>query len=302
MHNPRLIVTGASGLLGSHIVHASQPGDVLGLYHQNQPQDDGYHYHQVDLAEFDSSEALVRHFRPRALIHAAARGDLDWCEKHPDAAWHLNAEVPVALARACAKSGCRYVFISSDMVFDGEGRDYREEDPPRPISLYGRAKLAAEQGMLQANPHAVVVRSALIYGFPVATGRGSSFLGWILARLQHGQPVPLFTDQFRTPVETGEIARAVLQLAQSDFSGIVHIGGSERLDRYTFGRYACEAFGFDAALLEPGMLATAGLQAPRPRDLSLDTSRLASLLGCKLSGCRDGLRRCAQLPWRTLLA
>lgn len=293
MAHPEIIITGATGFLGSHLLHACDPNLVIGTFHKNRPDDDGYAYIPLDLENLDSFAAEVNAFRPRVLVHAAAQSNLDWCENNPELAWQVNADAPVRLAEICANLGCRYLFVSSDMVFDGEAGYYGEGDMAKPISLYGRAKHAAEVGVLAVNPDALVARVALIYGIPVAVGRGSSFLNWLLSRLDAGETVPVFIDQFRTPVFVGELARTLLTLAEIKFAGIVHVGGPERLDRYTFAQYVCRFFDYDQRLLRKTRLAEISSAALRPRDLSLRTELLTRLVGGSLSTCESALEKLA---------
>ncbi len=291
----RILITGASGFLGSHLMYQLDPGEVIGTYGSNAPGDARYEYLQLDLNHADEIEAVVKEVQPEIIIHAAAKSNLDWCEKHPSESWKINTSAAIKLAEVSKRCRCRYLFVSSDMVFDGTQGDYSEEDETRPISLYGKEKVAAEQGILQVHPAALIARVSLIYGIPVAPGRGYSFLNWILDRLNRHQEVPLFYDQYRTPVEVQDCARALLQLAQSDYSGIVHVAGKEKVDRFTFGSYVADLFGYDKTLLKRKSLKDNRSLAPRPADLSLKTDLLHRLLGGSLSDCRQGLQKYARL-------
>ena len=294
MKPTRILVTGASGFLGSHIMHLSDPAEAIGVFHANRPPDDGYAYQQADLADNRSLDKLFASVRPDIVIHAAAQSNLDWCEQQPDLAWQINAEAPAKLAKLCAETGCKFLHVSSDMVFDGEKGEYTENEPTNPIGLYGKAKAAAEQGVLSENPDAIIARAALIYGLPVAPGRGSSFLTWVLDRLENNAPVPLYYDQFRTPVEVGELAETLLQLAQSTFKGTIHVAGQEKVDRLTFGKYVCQATGHDEKLLKKTTLSEDKNIARRPRDLSLRTDLLQRIISVRLSDCRSSLHRILQ--------
>lgn len=291
MKTAKIIVTGASGFLGSHIMHLCDPAEVIGLYHTNRPPKDGYTYIQADLSNDVKIEKILASESPRIVIHAAAQSNLDWCEENPEVAWKINAEAPIKFAKACSEMGCRYLFVSSDMVFDGEQGFYSECDPVNPTSHYGRAKVAAEEGILAANPHAIVSRVALIFGHPIQAGRGYSFLNWVLDKLERNEQVPLFFDQYRTPVEVVELADRLLQLAKSDFKGILHVAGEERVDRYTFGEYICEITGCSKDLLKRTALSADNSAVHRPRDLSLLTGLLEQTMGRKLSDFKTALLR-----------
>ncbi len=287
----RYVITGASGFLGGYLLSLCDPQEAVGVYGSHRPAESGRRWLRCDFSRPEAAAEKIAALEPQICIHAAAKSNLDWCEKNPREARRVNTESAVVLARRCQEVGCRFVFISTDMVFDGRRGNYGESDAPSPINWYGRTKVEAEERVLAAHPEALVARMALIYGFPYFRDHGGSFLSWLVGRLEQGQPAPLFTDQFRTPVEVGEAAQAVLALAGAGAKGIVHIAGSERLDRLTFGRYVCESFGYDPALLQRTVMAEIPSQAPRPRDLSLQTGRLQQLLGRRLSGCREGLAR-----------
>jgi dTDP-4-dehydrorhamnose reductase len=291
MKTAKIIVTGASGFLGSHLMHLCDPANVVGLYHTNCPPEDGYTYLQADLTNETEVEKILAFVSPRSFIHAAAQSNLDWCEKNPELAWKINAGAPVELAKACSGSDCKYLFVSSDMVFDGEKGFYTEYDPVNPISLYGRAKVAAEEGILAVHPDAIIARAALIFGLPVASGRGRSFLSWVLDKLEHHEPVPLYVDQYRTPVEVCELAGAMLQLVRRDFKGILNMAGAQRIDRYTFGECVCEITGRSKSLLKRTSLSEDKNVARRPRDLSLQSDLLEKIIGRKLSDYKTALVR-----------
>ncbi len=290
----RILVTGASGLVGSHILFLCSPDEAIGTYREHRPHDTVYPYKPVDFHNIDQIEPFLREIHPDICIHAAAMSQLDWCEDHPESAVRVNAEAPLVMATVARDLGCRFVLISTDMVFDGLKGWYREDDAASPINRYGQTKLTAERSVLQAYPGALVVRIALVYGMPVAPGRGQSFLNWLLNHLQAGRSVKLFSDQYRTPVEVRECAEAILALALSDAEGVVHVAGAERLDRFTFGEYVADAFHLDRQLLKRVSMQDVAMKAPRPADVSMKTDRLERILGRRLSTCREGLQRIAK--------
>src|SRR5262249_22294263 len=148
---------------------------------------------------------------------------------NPDVAKRVNTHATTALGRTGAQVGARLVFSSTDMVFAGDDAPYREADEPRPRSHYGRTKLAAEQA-LRGLPGCLVVRIPLMFGLP-CTSRKTTFADQ-LAALREGRPLRLFTDEFRTPIHVEDAARALLALARSALTGVIHVAGPERLSRF----------------------------------------------------------------------
>ena len=244
-----LLVTGGTGYLGRELLQRS-PGAV-GVSRSA----------GLDVRDEAAVRAVFDQLRPGAVIHTAYRGD-----DRPttfDGATHV--------ARAAAAVGARLVHVSSDVVFDGEkGSPYTEEDEPAPLTAYGRAKADAERAVLEAHPDALVVRTSLIYGGPEPGPQ---------ERLASDPAATFFTDEIRCPIQVGDLADALLELAGSDEPGLLHVAGADRLSRAEF-----------AGLLAPGPLRSASIAGSglvRPRDCSLAIDRARGLLETRLRGARE---------------
>ena len=223
------------------------------------------------------------------MIHTAAMVSPDLCEREPRAAHAVNVEGTLEVARWAEASGARMIYFSTDLVFDGEKGWYKEEDAPGPLNVYGRTKLEAEEQVLRVCSRWLIVRLALSYG----TTRGARG-DWTLEMrraLGEGRTLRLFTDQFRTPAYVGDTAEAVFRLARDERTGIYHMGGLERVSRYGFGRRFCRIFGLDETRFVPIRMEEAGMAAPRARDCSLDTEKLARDIGLVPCGAEQGLHR-----------
>jgi dTDP-4-dehydrorhamnose reductase len=287
----RLLITGASGFVGGHVMHgAAQSGewDIHATYQSRPFKFPDGELHYLDLADIGSTGTLVQRLNPDAVIHSAAWSNLERCERDPENAAVINLEAVKKIAEACKTSHSRLVFISTDMVFDGKEGRYAETSRTNPINIYGKTKMAAENMVLKGCPGSVTARAALIYGRPF-TG-SNSFSERILEKTGNRETVPLYTDQFRTPVLVDDLARALLELAVIDFSGIIHLGGPDRIDRYSFGSMLSEISGFDTGLLKPVRMDEMATEAPRPQDASLDSSLAEKRLKTRLSPVREGLQ------------
>jgi dTDP-4-dehydrorhamnose reductase len=242
----------------------------------------------VGLTDADAVAEAFQAARPSAVIHAAALARIADCVREPERARSVNALATARLAELCAAAGARLVFVSTDLVFDGEGAPYRESDEPAPLSAYGRAKAEGERAVLAHAGHCVA-RLSLLYG-PSLAGRPSFFDKQVSA-LRAGRPVKLFTDEWRTPLDLPTAARALLELAGNEVSGVLHLGGPERLSRHELGLLLAEALGADAALITPARRQDVPAAEPRPRDTSLDSSRWRGLFpALPWPGCREALR------------
>ena len=243
----------------------------------------------LDLEDETAIRTLIRTSRPGAVLHCAAWSNLDACESDRAGTFRINTEAVGILAETCFECRSRLVFTSTDMVFDGEKGNYSEADAVRPLSVYGESKVAAENNIRAVCPDHAIARVALVYGKP-ATG-GSSFSEKILQTWREGGRAMLFKDQFRTPIEVRNLAEALLELVWSDFTGTIHLGGPDRLDRYAFGLLLAGRKGVPAHRIVPAAVTDVSAPARRPLDASLDISRAKSVLKTHLLGCREGMER-----------
>jgi dTDP-4-dehydrorhamnose reductase len=241
-----LLVTGGSGYLGSELLRRS---DAVGP--------------RFEIRDPDVVREALESLRPAAVIPTAYRRD--------DRKTTFGGAVNVA--RAAAAIGARLVHVSTDVVFDGEkGEPYVEEDEPTPLTDYGRAKADAEREVLHEHPAALVVRTSLIYGGPEPGPQ---------ERLAADPDASFFTDEVRCPIQVGDLAAALLELAGLERSGLLHVAGADRLSRAQF-----------ATLLRGAPVRTATLSESdvrRPRDCSLAIERARALLRTRLRGARDVL-------------
>jgi dTDP-4-dehydrorhamnose reductase len=270
----RILVTGASGQLGAYLLRELRGTEGVSAWSgSTRGQLFGISFEPIDLGDAVAVAAAFHRAQPDAVIHAAARAKVADCFRDPAAAERINAGGTATLAALAREAGARFVLVSTDLVFDGEHAPYREEDAPAPLSVYGKTKAEAEKAA-QGMPRAVVARLSLLYG-PSLSGRPSFFDEQVRA-LHAGQPVRLFSDEWRTPLDLATAAQALLALVQSAVEGIIHIGGPERLSRLEMGRRLANFLGIDGNNLVAARRAEAGGE-PRPRDTSLDSTRWRGL-------------------------
>ena len=286
----RLLVIGASGLLGSKIMAQAAHGyDAVGTCN---PEVDGREFWRLEALDIGSKEEVDRLFvdvNPEVVILTAAMTNVDGCESNPTLANRINASGPSLVARACRASGSRLVHVSTDYVFDGaKNRRYNETDVPRPISEYGRSKLAGEKAVLSTLPEAAVARPAVIYGWNPIEPK-ANFVTWVLKKLRNGDKATLFEDQVISPTFADDLAKTLLELAETDASGIWHVSGPDCLDRPSCGRLIAEVFGLDESLVVPVSSDTVKLPAKRPKNSCLDVSKAEKLLKRDMIPFKTGL-------------
>ncbi|MEU8818083.1 sugar nucleotide-binding protein [Actinoplanes sp. NPDC048796] len=267
--NQRVLITGATGHLGSRVAeHAAGAGwTVVGTYRHAAGAHAG---EQLDIRDASAVRELVRRVRPAVVIHTAAGRD----------DWRVIADGAAHVAAASAAQGSRLVHVSSDAVFSGREVEYDEDAPPDPLYRYGAAKAAAETAIAAVDPAAAVVRTSVIVG----DGRGQheNLTRDLIAGRARGA---LFTDMIRTPVHVDDLAAALLELAASDYRGVLNVSGPDAISRYDLGVLVARREGLDPSLIPAATLAESG--ARLAADVRLITERAASVLRTRLRGVRE---------------
>jgi dTDP-4-dehydrorhamnose reductase len=279
----RVLIVGASGFVGSAL-RAVFGSEAVGTY-CNHPVDALV---QLDIRDADAVRRLVSDVDPQLIIHPAAQPHVDWCEDHERESYDVNVAGTRNVAAAAYSAGARYVFFSSDYVFDGRDGPYREDAVPNPPNVYGRHKLDAEQAIAATLQDYLIVRVCGVYGFERA---GKNFVMALLARGQRGEAMNVPSDQWNNPTYADNLAVAVKELALGSHRGILHVVGPEYIDRISFARLACEVFGVDSGFLRPKVTAELGQRAPRPLRGGLDSAKARALLTCALVAPREGLEQ-----------
>lgn len=286
-----LLVTGGSGFIGGHVLAAGAAAGwrVINADRREAAPVGDVEFREMDIADGGAVAAVIGETLPAAIIHCAAIGDVDESERNPDLAWRVNASGTANTARAAAQIGARLILISTSTVFDGQAGRYVEDDPPNPLNVYGRTKVAAEHAVRVLCPAALITRISMAYGYP-RTG-GASFLTRVEEQLRAGEPTNQPADEFRTPIDALTCADALVELAGMDTTGVLHLGPRERISRHEFAVKIARRLGADAALVEDRRAEAIPGRAPRPKDVSFNTDRARALLRTRLLEPDDGLAR-----------
>ena len=290
----KVLITGASGLLGANLVRNYAPkNETTGWYATREISIAGANMERIDLTDHDSVERELNRLRPDLIIHCAAATDVEWCERNPELAKAINEDATEFLAQQAKDIGGKFVFTSTDSVFDGKTGLYSESDPPAPLNSYAAGKVRTEQTVAAVNPSALIIRS-YFYGHSPAGNR--SLLEWVLVRALVGDEVPGFTDSFFSPISVHDFAEALDAATRNGTSGLLHLGSGNAISKYEFARMVMEAYDCDMSLLRPITVDDIGLKADRPRNTSLNVKLLEAILGNPVPAVAEGIKRIADEP------
>lgn len=258
----KLLVTGASGFLGSRIA----------AYYRGKYEIDAPSHGELDLIHREETIRSVMARRPDFIVHCAAVSDVGRCEREPERSWKINVEGSANLAEAARNTGAKCLLCSSDQVYFGSPAKgpHREEETLSPCNQYGRQKLRAEEDCLGVNPDCVLLRLSWMYDIrTVNRGEHGDFFRTLLAKIESSEPLRFPVQDVRGITDVSEVVR--------NLEGAFSLGGGI----YNFGS-PCEKNTYETMveIFEKLRWDTARLQADReafldnPRDISMSQDKL----------------------------
>jgi len=284
----KILLLGKNGQVGWELQRSLAPfGELLALDRHSSS-------HCGDLANLESLAETVRVFRPDVVVNAAAYTAVDKAESDAEMAHLVNALAPEVLARACAAIDATLIHFSTDYVFDGTGQmPWREADATGPLNVYGRSKLAGEQGIAKQGAKHVIFRTSWVYGT-----EGGNFAKTMLRLAQEREKMTVINDQFGAPTGAALLAdvTALALQASLPLSGIYHFAAAGETTWFDYAQHVLK----QAKTLKPSLnfvvkellpVATSEFPTPakRPLNSRLNCSRLEQALQIKLPAWQTGV-------------
>jgi dTDP-4-dehydrorhamnose reductase len=227
---------------------------------------------RLDAAETQTAADWIKTQVPDLVFYPAGFTWVDGCQRDSRRAYSANLEQPLALAQAAAGAGARFIYFSTDYVFDGRNGPYAEDSPTNPISIYGQAKRDAELELQRAmGDRQLTIRTSWVFG---PERQGKNFAYQLLRSLAERKLMVCPVDQVSSPSYGPDVARVAVLLAEEGASGLIHVVGPEVMGRVTFARVIASAFGHNTDLIVGKPTAELGQEAPRPLEGGLLTRRL----------------------------
>jgi dTDP-4-dehydrorhamnose reductase len=276
----RVLVTGVTGQVGGSLIPLLAPlGTVVAADRA-----------MLDLAQPQSIPGALDRFAPNLIINPAAYTAVDKAEDEPELAMAINGTAPGILARWAAANGIALIHFSTDYVFDGAGEQpWREDDQPRPLSVYGMSKLVGEREIRAAGGPHLIVRTSWVYA-----AKGRNFLRTIVRLARERTELSIVADQVGAPTSAALIADALtgiiddgsqtLTSRMAASNGIVHLAASGETSWHQFATSIIDGLrqrGVPLAVERVIPIRTEDYptRAIRPRNSRLDLGRMTQVFG-----------------------
>jgi len=249
----KILIVGASGFLGSNFfIELKKKHDVIGTHFNNKNIEN---MRKLDIRNKFEVLHLIRNEEPDLILDCDGLTTTDFCEKQKSVAYDINFK---GIKNICETANCKVIYFSTDYVFDGQKGSYSETDIPNPINFYGLTKLLAEQRVLSTNLENLVVRVSGLYGLSEINNK---FLNAF-----NEKNIKACIDLFSSPTFIDDLCLNFESLRK--YSGIIHFGGPERVNRCEMLKMASKTFGFKCKII-PASYREMNFLARRPRDTSL---------------------------------
>jgi dTDP-4-dehydrorhamnose reductase len=280
----KVFITGASGMLGKDIAAvfaADETYEVYGASRGDLIERNNVAPVRLDINDTVALKKTLELIGPDIIVHCAAIVNVDRCEENKQDAERLHVLVTKTLAGFRAEK-TKFVYISTDSVFDGIRGAYKETDEAKPLNYYALTKFWGEQAALAENVNSLVIRTN-IYGFHLTAG--SSLVEWALSNLEQNKTIDGFDDVIFNPIYTKSLAVIVKNLLEikngptGRITGILNIGSDRYISKYDFLRELAKTFGLEEGLINKSSVDTVAFKAKRPKNTSLDVAKLKGIIG-----------------------
>ena len=275
MHPIKILVTGATGMLGIRILKLLKSNPAYHVFSIGRSGSGSDHI-TCDITDIEVFAGIIEKLCPDYIVHCAANTDIQHCEKEKDYTYKLHV-LTSRLIASCTNLK-KSVFISTDSVFDGSKGDYKENDFIAPLNYYALTKALAEECFINASHPSIVLRTNM-FGFNEPAK--SSLFEWAWNSLNQGKEISGYNNVFFNPLYVGTIAQIIVAVLENDITGLLHIGSSEALSKYAFIQKIADIFDFPRALIKPFQADDKGV-LKRPLNTTLNTQYFQETSGITL--------------------
>lgn len=279
----KVLITGVSGMLGQILLEELSKEKDLEIFGTARNVN-GKNLISGDLTDIFFIEKLFSAIKPEIIIHTAAITNLKFCEENPNLAFDLHVKASENLASFPSQ---KFIYISTDSVFDGIKGNYSEKDLPNPLNIYAETKLLGEKKVLKNHKNALVLRTNL-YG--ITSQSGNALAEWAIGALIAKKSISGFSDVFFNPLYTKQFSKIILKIIQSkqNLSGILNLGSQEKISKYEFILKLTQEFNLDEKLIQKANSDDFKSAINRPKNTSLNLQKMESIFK-ELPSLTDGI-------------
>ena len=284
MENKILVV--GTGFLGENLIEQYKEKNtcVIGTNYQNLKNDNIF----LDITNLYLTKKTIEKLKPDVVINCAANTNLDYIESNSDAGFLINSNGPKNLAEVCHKNKIKLIHISTDSVFDGKkDMQYTEEDIPNPINIYSKSKLMGEKLIMENLSNHIIIRTNF-FGFNID---GKFLLNSILKTLSKKEKFVGFDDVFFNPLEITNLNEMIIELSNSNFTGIINLASDKVISKYQFAMDVAKIFDLNSKLIIKGSIDDFEFIAKRPKNTSLSNRKAKRILKTKIISIQDSLNK-----------
>lgn len=288
----KILITGASGFLGSNLVKKlKNKYELLNWYHhQSLPAEN---IQKIDLSNTSIIQSKLDKIRPEIIIHTAAISKPAMCANNPVKAELVNVTASGEIAQWCLQNSARLIFTSTDMVYSGHKSQYTEDDNLDPLNKYGATKAEAENIITEICKNFTILRLALMYGRGAFDREYSSeWLERDLEKQQHdvsSEKIGLYSDQYRNMISVKNVADVIAEMISSEFTGVLNIGGPDSISRYDFGKLLAKKLNYSENLIKPVKFSKIDSEIDSPLNVTLNIKKAQYCLDVELLSVNQGL-------------
>ena len=286
------LVTGAKGFLGTNTaIGLSGRVEAVGLARTDFMQRNYSRSVTLDLRDTTDLVEVIRNEKPDVIMHGAAIAGHETAARDPDQAYAVNVTASRILAEEADTLGSTMIFVSTDALFSGQRGNYRENDELEPFSVYGETKALGEEAVRAATDNHLIVRTNF-FGWS-ETGQ-KSILEFFVNSLRQGRSVRGYPDFIVTSIYVQSLIQVIWDLTERGATGTVHVVSNDARSKYDFGQLVAQAFVLPSDLIAPLSSEGEDHVTSRSRDLSLNTDKVARLLGHRLPTQAEGIAQAAR--------
>lgn len=292
----KILVTGANGLLGQHLINMllkennAVVGCGTGPCRLPFTAANNFAYYDCDITDEIAVFNLFEKEQPTIVVHAAAMTQVDDCELQQEKAEAVNVKGTATVLLNAEAYSSHFIYISTDFVFDGAKGNYEEEDHLNPISWYGFTKVQAESITELSEIPWTIVRTCLVYGNAL-NGTRNNIITWVKQNLEAQKNIKVVTDQVRTPTYVEDLARGIVLVIEKKATGIFHISGKDVLTPYQMAEATAAHFKLDKNLLQPVDASTFTQPGRRPPKTGFNINKAVTQLGYQPLSFEEGIAK-----------